>query len=542
MDQLMDLNVLDCTLRDGGYYNNWDFAPDLVEKYLNSIALTGIQIAELGFRSFPRKGFHGPYAYTSDDFIAHLNIPDSLQIAVMVDAKTLLNGAGGSVKESIAALFAPSEQSRVEIVRVAAHFSQIDQCGELLKELRELGYIVGFNMMQSGSRSVEELENAAKAVSSWDAVDVLYFADSIGNMDEGKISQIVSALRTAWEGELGFHAHNNMGKANANCIKAIESGVSWIDSTMTGMGRGAGNAQSEILLNDLAHAQLGDFEAEPLYELALEYFDPMQKKMGWGANFAYHYSAMHGIHPSYAQELLSDQRYSVSDVVSTLQFLSKSDSASFDSELVQKALDEDYDYDLGGSWNAKDWCLGEDILILGAGPSLRKYSSAIERFIPQRSIKALSLNFHQSIPDELIYAFVAGDTKRLALDVKRYHHREKPMFTPVRFLHPDFKQELRYLDVRDYDLKVVPKSFKINHSGCEIPQRLTFAYAIGLCAMGGASRVFLVGFDGYSADDPRQAEMIETLEIIKETVGHDFMIALTPTTYPVTQGSIFAPY
>ena len=537
----MNLTLLDCTLRDGGYYNNWDFEPDLVSKYLESIAQTGVQVVELGFRSFPKSGFHGPYVYSCEHFLNQLDIPSTLQIAVMMDAKTALDQPEGVVA-AVEQLFPSAEDSRVGVVRVAAHFSQIPACKPIVRALKNLGYCVGLNMMQTGGRSETEIKSAARTVSEWDAVDVLYFADSIGNMDAGDIRSVVTAIKSAWSGDVGFHAHNNMGKANANCIEAIRCGVSWIDSTVTGMGRGAGNAQTEILLSELVHENLGDFQAEPLYELALAHFGPLQKKMGWGANFAYHYSAIHGIHPSYAQELLSDQRYSSSDVVSALKFLSQSDSASFDSDLVQRAFDENDEHEIAGAWNAEDWCKGEEILILGAGPSLQKYASAIQQFIAHRAIKGLSLNFHKEFAPESIFGYAAVDTKRLALDVQRYHQTNKPMFLPKRFLPADLAGQLDQLDVKDYDVKVVPGKFRVHTTGCEIPRRLTMAYAIGLCVIGGASRVYLVGFDGYAANDYRQSEMVKTLGIIKESLDPDYLVALTPTTYPLAQGSIFAPY
>jgi 4-hydroxy 2-oxovalerate aldolase len=537
----MELTLLDCTLRDGGYYNNWDFEPELVAKYLESIAQTGIQVVELGFRSFPRAGFHGPYAYSGEPFLNELEISPSLRIAVMVDAKTLLGNSKGA-DAAVGQLFTESKNSKVSLVRVAAHFSQIPACGPIVEALKKRGYSVGLNMMQAGGRSRSDIESAARTIAQWGAVDVLYFADSMGNMDAGDIRGVVTAIRSAWQGDVGFHAHNNMGKANANCIEAIRSGVTWIDSTVTGMGRGAGNAQTEILLNDLVHENLGEFQAEPLYELALAHFAPLQKKMGWGANFAYHYSAIHGIHPSYAQELLSDQRYSSSDVVSALKFLSQSDSASFDSDLVQKAFDENDDYEIAGTWNAENWCKGEEILIIGAGPSTRKYAAAIEQFIALRNIKGLSLNFHKEFAPETLFGYAAVDARRLALDVKRYDPINKPMFLPTRIIPPDLAGALNQLDVRDYDVKVVPGRFRVHATGCEIPRRLTVAYAIALCVIGGASRVYLVGFDGYSANDFRQSEMVESLDVIKGSVDPDFLISLTPTTYPLMQGSIFAPY
>jgi len=537
----MNHKIIDCTLRDGGYYNNWDFDPQLVNDYLDAVAKSGIQIVELGLRSFPRKGFHGPFAYTSDAFLDDLYIPNNLKVCVMVDAKTILQ-SGLSATETVQKLFKKAGESKVSLVRIAAHFSEIDQCQPMVDELKFLGYQVGFNMMQSGGRSTEEVYQKACIVKSWQKVDVLYFADSMGNMNGNDIRTIVSALQEGWLGPIGFHAHNNMGLANSNCMEAINLDVSWIDVTITGMGRGAGNAQAEILLSDLQNSSIGVFKAEPLYKLVLDHFGPLQKELGWGQNFAYHYSAIHNIHPTYAQDLLSDPRYEPADIVNALKFLSQNDSSSFDRQRVQQAFDSEDKHDVSGSWNAIDWCRNEDILIVGSGPSLKKYATSLKNFVIKSGIKVLSLNFHNELEDSLITAYVAADAKRFTLDAKRYNKVQKPIVMPGRLVDSSILDELNGAEIKDYDLKVTPGAAKFFDTGCEIPSRLSAAYAVALCATGGAKRIFFVGFDGYNAEDHRQIEMTHSFALLKAELGETKLISLTPTTHPIDQGSIYAPY
>ena len=77
-----NINILDCTLRDGGYYNNWEFSTNLINSYLNSIYKSGVDYAEIGFRSFQDSSYKGPCAYSSDIFLKNLNIPEKLKIGV----------------------------------------------------------------------------------------------------------------------------------------------------------------------------------------------------------------------------------------------------------------------------------------------------------------------------------------------------------------------------------------------------------------------------------------------------------------------------
>ena len=74
-----NLKILDCTFRDGGYYNNWNFSNSLTRKYLTGISNSGIKFCEIGFRSLPQQSFYGPYYYSTDDFIQTLDLPKNLQ-------------------------------------------------------------------------------------------------------------------------------------------------------------------------------------------------------------------------------------------------------------------------------------------------------------------------------------------------------------------------------------------------------------------------------------------------------------------------------
>ena len=112
---------LDCTLRDGGYYNDWNFSEDLIEEYLDAMPAAGIDTVELGFRSIKNDGFKGACAFTTDDFINSLNIPDEIEIGVMINASELIGGEK-NLEETLEMLFPrKAGKSPVGLVRVACH-------------------------------------------------------------------------------------------------------------------------------------------------------------------------------------------------------------------------------------------------------------------------------------------------------------------------------------------------------------------------------------------------------------------------------------
>ena len=142
------IKVLDCTLRDGGYYNNWDFNRNLVESYLDAINAALVDVVEIGFRSPPKPMFTGPFAYSLDDYLESLKIPSSLMIGVMINAKEYLDWPDGSEK-LLGQLFQQSDHSPVDVVRVAVNFDSVSTTKGLIAWLKDKGYLVGLNLMQA---------------------------------------------------------------------------------------------------------------------------------------------------------------------------------------------------------------------------------------------------------------------------------------------------------------------------------------------------------------------------------------------------------
>ncbi|MFT5002470.1 MAG: 4-hydroxy 2-oxovalerate aldolase, partial [Flavobacteriales bacterium] len=195
------MKILDCTLRDGGYYNNWDFPSEVAEAYFQAVAKAKIDYVELGLRNFPKDDFLGAYAYTTEDYLNTLRLPTGPVYGVMVDAKTIL-ASSLNMAEAIDILFVTASESKIGLVRVAAHFDEVEQCGPIVKYLKQLGYLVSLNLMQAGGKASNIVADKARQANEWGVLDVLYFADSLGNMDGDEVERIVSALRQEWTGPI----------------------------------------------------------------------------------------------------------------------------------------------------------------------------------------------------------------------------------------------------------------------------------------------------------------------------------------------------
>ena len=153
------LKFLDCTLRDGGYYNNWDFSENLINKYLDVMSNSLIDIVEIGFRSFRGPSSKGQCAYSDESFLNRLKIPSSLKIAVMVNASDLISHELGP-DESIKILFEDSKNSKVDLVRIACHKEEYEKVLSICDWLSSKGYEVGLNLMQIDSYTDKEIKEA----------------------------------------------------------------------------------------------------------------------------------------------------------------------------------------------------------------------------------------------------------------------------------------------------------------------------------------------------------------------------------------------
>lgn len=536
------MKVLDCTLRDGGYYNNWDFDPAVVDIYLKSMSEAKIDYVELGLRSFPKPDFLGAYAYTTETYLNSLDLPEGPIYGVMVDAKTILDSKK-TIEDAVDALFIPANESKLSFVRVAGHFSEVEHSGPIVKHLKKLGYIVGYNMMQAGAKPDDIIADKAGIIRDWGALDVLYFADSLGNMDSKEVERIITALRTKWEGALGIHTHNNMGKGLDNTLTAKSNGVTWLDSTISGMGRGAGNTQTESLLAILTQGK-SKYNPKPVYELVIRYFEPMKKKYGWGSNLLYFLGALNNVHPTYIQNLLSNSHYGTDEVVGAIDYLSKLDSTeSYNGAILNTALSfNSSGVEVSGTLAVKSLFDNKNILIVASGPSLDKYSSAIELYIRTVKPVVISINIIESISSDLIDYYVISHNSKFLSDAKDYNQLNKPIVLPKHRFTENELSAFKGCELLDYGLCVVSKKLIANQSYAIIPHDITTAYVLAMLMESTPKSINSVGFDGYDKNDHRQQEMNEILSLYNEANSHCDLVSLTPTTYSMSKGSIYAPY
>lgn len=528
---------LDCTLRDGGYYNSWNFSEELVKDYLDAMDALNIDFLEIGFRTIKNDGFKGAFAFSTDQHISSLDIPLGLKdkIGVMINGSEISNPENQN--EILNKLFNSKVNSPVTLVRIACQVHEFLSCLPAAKWLSNQGYKVGFNLMQVSDRSLAEISELANKANDY-PIDCLYFADSMGSLSPVNIADIVNAFKKEWKGEIGIHTHDNMGLALSNTLRAIDEGVTWIDSTVTGMGRGPGNAQTEYLCLELENLKSEQSNYTKLFEVIRVYFKAMQQEYGWGSNPFYYLAGKYGIHPSYIQFMLQDSRYNEVEIIAVIEHLKLEGGKKFSIDTLDNAK-YFYSKDVLGSWSPKTLIEGRQLLILGAGPSVDQYRDQIEVYIYKHKPFVLALNTQKNLSDHLINARAACHPVRLLADCQEYLRLPQPLITPASMLPNNVTKELNQKELFDFGIYISPNQFKVADTHCVISTSLVFAYALAIASSGKAKEIALVGFDGFGADDPRRKEMDELIHLYESAECTIPFFSLTPTRYEIPIQSIF---
>ena len=525
-----DLIKIDCTLRDGGYYNNWDFSNSLIKEYLNAIAKTSINFVEIGFRTTLNKGFKGALAFSKDEFLNTLDIPEDIGIGVMVNASDL--GSNSEHLKNLKILFPNDAQiSPVKLVRLACYSYQIDIALEASKWLVERGFKVGINLMQISEIENNDLINITQKINNY-PISVFYFADSLGCLRPNEIVKIVETIKNFSLKSIGIHAHDNLGLAFSNTIIAKENGVKWLDSTISGMGRGPGNCKTEDLLLDLDFKNSKSSEIAPVLFLINKYFSKLREKYKWGTNPYYFLSGKYKIHPSYMQSLINNSLFSDDDKLMIIEKLKDQKASVFKENYLSEEFINFKEKVTESNWEPNYLLNKKEVLILATGPSTKKYKSALENYIKKFKPFVIALNTASLIDDKLIDMRAACHPLRIVTDIDKYNSMKQPLVCPFSTFDENFSSRIDLRNVFDFGLLIKKNTFEFHEKFCIIPKPLVLLYAISIAISGKAKSIKLTGVDGYAPGDPRNEELNDFLEILFNLVPNSLEIkSLTPTCY-----------
>ncbi len=290
-----DIKVFDCTIRDGGLVNNYHFSDAFVKAHYETCVAAGVDYMEIGKNVSPTimsVDEYGPWNFCKEEDIRRIvgDNNTNMKIAVMADI-------GRSLKEELR----PKSESVVDMIRIATYIHQIPAAIELIEDAHAKGYETTVNIMAISKSFDDELDEVLAQLAKT-PVDVIYIADSFGSFYPEQIKKLTDKyLKVAQESgkKVGIHAHNNLQLAYANTLEAMIYGTSFLDVTISGLGRGAGNCPLELLIGFLKNPK---YKLMPVLKFIEEFIVPLEKELDWGYSIPYMLTGQLNEHPRAAMK------------------------------------------------------------------------------------------------------------------------------------------------------------------------------------------------------------------------------------------------
>ena len=502
------MKILDCTLRDGGYYTNWDFEPSLVREYLTTISKLPIEYIEIGYRQPEKKDYMGEYAYLPLHTIEQCQrYAPNKKLALMLNLKEV-------DEMSIKTLLEPI-QSIISLIRLATTPKDIEKAVKFSVIVKRLGFKVSVNIMYM-STWLSDNQFWKQLPLLNDNIDMLYMVDSYGAVYPHEISNIVNKVKMAVSTPIGFHGHDNMTLAYANTLAALQAGCEIVDSTIMGMGRGAGNLRTELLMTYYAKEDT-QINLNALVEL-LEHFAPLQEKYGWGTNLPYMISGANSLPQKDIMAMLSKKRYSVAHIVRLLQ-------NDLHPENVNKYPD------------IKKMAGSRSVMLIGGGSSILLHFGAVADYLGKHShislcfLSAKHVALFDVVNNPRYICLVGNEGVRVEKNADVFHDTDVFVVSKTNSSEtyvPECIKERTY---------VVPSN---NLNLFDAPLALAMDLVSNIST---EQTILLVGMDGYS--ETKHSDIYDMMQesqvIIDAYVGKYHFKSLLPTGYKhVELSSIYA--
>ncbi len=283
-----EIKVIDCTVRDGGLMNKWQFDDKFVRRVYESLTRAGVDYMEIGYLSSEGKFSRdemGPWKFCAEEDLRRIigEGEKRIKLSAMADIGRIEYGD-----------IPQKADSSLDMIRVACYVHQVDAAIDLAHHCIDKGYETTINLMAVSTVGLRDLEEALSDLAQ-SRVPIIYLVDSFGAFYSEDIETLAKRYMASLPGKtIGIHCHNNQQLAFANTITSIICGINYLDATLYGIGRGAGNCPLELLISFLKNPK---FKVRPLIEAIEHEILPWSKKIDWGYFIPYMITGVLNQHP-----------------------------------------------------------------------------------------------------------------------------------------------------------------------------------------------------------------------------------------------------
>lgn len=472
------VKVLDCTLRDGGYCNQWRFENKNIYKIIAGLTEAGIDIIECGFLT--KEG-----QYDSDTTKFH----------TMEEISPFIHGKGHeslfvamiNYGEYTSEDLPEKGEDTVDGIRIAFHKKDLLGAIMLCREIKKKGYLVFVQPMVSLSYPDEEFLHLIKLINEFQPY-AFYIVDSFGMMKEKDLIRLFYMVEHNLDSEIhiGFHSHNNMQLAYSNAQKLVSMHKDRnmiIDASVYGMGRGAGNLNTELFVEFLNDGIGSAYKLKPLLSIIDEILNEFYQQNYWGYSLPNYLSAKHNAHPNYAKYLDDQKTLTVEDMECIFEMMDAVKGFEFDRDYIEDLYMRYMDRDrlqMERQEELEKILSGKSVLLIAPGKSAADEQKLICEYVLREDIVSISINF-EYLYAETDYIFLSNLRRFKELEKSKY---EKCIVTSnIPAIHAYFQANYREL-LNDEE--------PVRDKAGLMAIRFLMDYNI--------KEILLAGFDGYSHD------------------------------------------
>lgn len=482
-----EIKLLDCTLRDGGYVNDWEFGHNNLVSIFERVVGAGVDIIEVGFlddrRSFDMNRSIMPDSASVQKIYGNLDRKQAMVVG-MIDYGTC------SIDH-----IQPCEESYLDGIRVIFKKHIREQAIDYCRQLKELGYKVFVQLVSITSYDDEELMDLIRLANELEPYAVS-MVDTYGLMHQENLMHYYKLLNQHLKPSigLGYHSHNNFQMAYANCIEMLSHETErmvLVDGTIYGMGKSAGNAPIELLAMHLNDRYGTHYDISQMLEAVDANVMPIYKMTPWGYNMFFFIAASNDCHPNYVSYLMDKRTLSVKSINEILSKLEGEKQLMYDQQLIEQLYLDYQNIEVNDEKDIAELTAkfqGQNVLLLGPGLNVQKQFDRIKTYVEEKHPIVVSVNF---ISGELKsdYVFLSNSKRYVQLATALSQNPELQVIATSNVTKTDGKF--------DYTLQY---SSLLDQEADGVCMDNSFIMLLKVMKKIGVSAVALGGFDGYMGD------------------------------------------
>ncbi|MCM1139752.1 MAG: aldolase catalytic domain-containing protein [Muribaculum sp.] len=491
---MANIQILDCTLRDGGYINDFRFGKRGISKIISQLTNAGIDIIETGFLE------DGNY----DPDCSVYNTVEQIRELLPIDHKNSMYVAMACYGEYDLEQLSEFDGTSIDGIRVTFHYNEIDEALEYCRHIQLKGYKVFVQPVGTSSYSDAQLLDLIGKVNEMNPY-AFYLVDTLGLMHKDEVLRFFYLINHNLRAEInmGFHSHNNLQLSFSNCqaLTVVETDrkIS-LDSSVYGMGRGAGNLNTELIASYLNEHCCADYDIEAILEVVDEFIVKIKQQFEWGYSVPYYLAAINGCHPNYASYLSEKNTLNVKSISAILHMIEPEKRSLFSKKLAEEKYLEFQANEIDDTAEIsllKSVIEDRSILLIAPGKSLDIYKQEITGSAKKNDGVVIAVGF---VPDfiECDYIFLSNR--------KRYLTSFNPTNKHINLIHTS------NIEVDEDDKIKVNYSSLLNSD--DFVRDNSSLMLLNLLAKLSPRKVLIAGMDGYSIDNENyiQDRLVMTLD------------------------------